>query len=175
MKEQKSNTVENGLITEQEIKEVQEAWGKGIVEIGKAFSEGRDYIEAATKHINDFYAYDQLDHVLFKPTLAHIKQFRLDFEGALSYFVGGNPNYPEDNGFAIAPWTNVRWDDIKPIIFGNTAMAMGNYYFTPKGASSDADAVKVEYSFGYMKDDNANLRIALHHSSYPYSPDHSPE
>jgi len=28
----------------------------------------------------------------------------------------------------------------------------------------------VEYSFGYIKDEDGNLKIALHHSSLPYSP-----
>ncbi|WP_101960757.1 hypothetical protein [Vibrio harveyi] len=45
------------------------------------------------------------------------------------------------------------------------AVAMGNYFFTTK----DGKEVKVEYTFGYVKSDDGNLKINLHHSSIPYS------
>ena len=45
-------------------------------------------------------------------------------------------------------------------------MAMGNYFFT----GPDGKEVKVEYTFGYVKDSAGNLKINLHHSSLPYAP-----
>lgn len=156
-------------ITKQEVEAVQKAWGKGIVEIGKAYINGEDYKQVATDHINEFYNYQE-GTVLFKPTLASVKQFRLDFEGALSYFIGENSNYPEDKGFALKPWLNVGWESAGIKILGNgtTAIAMGNYYFTPKGENSTPE--KVEYSFVYIKVKD-KLRIELHHSSLPYAPE----
>ncbi|MEL7338723.1 MAG: phosphoribosyl-AMP cyclohydrolase, partial [Planctomycetota bacterium] len=71
---------------EQLILDAQHAWGLGIVKIGKVFLDKGDYRAAAEAHINEFYNY-QSGTVLFKPTLASQRQFRLDFEGALSYFV----------------------------------------------------------------------------------------
>jgi len=153
-------------ISKQEILAAQQAWGQGIVNIGKVFIDNGDYSAAAEKHINDFYNYQE-GTVLFKPTLVSEKQFRTDFEGALSYFVGGNSSYPEDHGFAIKPWSRVRWEDIGTKINGNMAMAMGNYYFTPVDGSED---VKVEYSFGYTKNSEGQLKIILHDSHVPYSP-----
>ena len=42
---------------------------------------------------------------------------------------------------------------------------MGNYYF-----EDDKDQLlKVEYTFGYIKIKNNELRINLHHSSLPYN------
>ena len=155
------------MITAQEVSEAQQAWGEGIVKIGKVFSENGDYTAAATEHINNFYNYQE-GVVLFKPTLASQKQFRTDFEGALSYFVAGNENYPEDKGFAIKPWSNVRWENTGTKIIGNMAVAMGNYYFTP---AEGGDEVKVEYSFAYTKDKEGKLKIILHDSHLPYSPD----
>lgn len=152
-------------ITESEVTAAQKAWGEGIVRIGKVFTDGGDYSQAATEHINKFYNYQE-GTVLFKPTLAAEKQFRTDFEGALSYFVGGNDNYSEDGGFAIKPWTNVRWENIGTKIIGNMAVAMGNYYFTPADGSGD---VKVEYSFAYTKDSSGELKIILHDSHVPYA------
>ena len=40
---------------------------------------------------------------------------------------------------------------------------MGNYFFTDQEGSE----VKVEYTFGYVEDGDAKLRIYLHHSSMP--------
>lgn len=153
-------------ITEQEVLDAQKAWGEGIVKIGKVYLDEGDYKAAATEHINDFYYYED-GTVLFKPTLASEKQFRKDFEGALSYFVGGNENYPEDHGFAIKPWSDVRWENIGTKIYTDVALAMGNYYFTP---AEGGDEVKVEYSFAYVKDDDGNLKIVLHDSHLPYTP-----
>lgn len=151
-------------ISKQEVLDAQQTWGEGIVTIGKAYSEDGDYVAAARKHIETLYGYD-MGEVLFKPTLAAEKQFRTTFEGALSYFVGGNEEYPEDHGFAIKPWTNVRWESTGIITEGNMAVAMGNYYFTPADGS---DEVKVEYTFGYTKDKDGNLKIILHGSHLPY-------
>ena len=140
----------------------QKAWGEGIVAIANAHKNDGDYVSIASNHINTLYAY-QMGPVLFKPTLAAIDQFRPTFDTALSYFVASNNACPEDKGFAIKGWTNVRFENSDVIIDGGTALAMGNYYFTdPQGAE-----VKVEYTFGYIEDDQGNLRIQLHHSSMP--------
>jgi hypothetical protein len=154
------------VITEQEVIDAQKAWGERIVKIGKVYLEKGDYKTAATEHINNFYNYQE-SSVLFKPTLTSEKQFRTDFQGALSYFIGGDENYTEDHGFAIKPWSNVRWENIGTKIIGNMAVAMGNYYFTP---AIGGDEVKVEYSFAYTKDKDGKLKIILHDSHLPYKP-----
>eukprot|EP00177_Eucheuma_denticulatum_P001402 GFKZ01002540.1.p1 GENE.GFKZ01002540.1~~GFKZ01002540.1.p1 ORF type:complete len:197 (-),score=30.39 GFKZ01002540.1:283-873(-) len=153
-------------ITEQEVLDVQKGWGEGIVKIGKVFSEKGDYVTAAKEHIDEFYNY-QDGTVLFKPTLASEIQFRPTFVSALSYFVGGNEDFPEDKGFAIKPWSAVRWEGVGIKIIGNMAVAMGNYFFTPAAGGDD---VKVEYSFGYSKNADGKLKIILHGSHVPYSP-----
>jgi hypothetical protein len=151
-------------ITEQEVVAAQEAWGDGIVEIGRVHQEGGDYAQAAADHINRFYGYD-LSLVLFKPTLAAEEQFRISFDGALSYFVGGNSFYAEDAGFALRPWTAVRWQNSGIVNNScNMAVAMGNYIFT----ATDGTDTKVEYTLGYVRDDNGDLRIVVHHSALPY-------
>ena len=145
-----------------DVDNAQKAWGDGIVAIANAHKNDGDYVGIASNHVNTLYAY-QMGPVLFKPTLAAIDQFRPTFDTALSYFVASNNACPEDKGFAIKGWTNVRFENSEVIIDGGTALAMGNYYFTdPQGAE-----VKVEYTFGYIEDDQGNLRIQLHHSSMP--------
>ena len=162
----KTQTELSQSISEQEVLDAQSAWSDGIVKIGKVFSENGDFKKAATEHINNFYNYQE-GVVLFKPTLTSEKQFRTDFQGALSYFVGGDDAYPEDHGFAIKPWSSIRWENIGTKIFGNMAIAMGNYYFTP---AKGGDEVKVEYSFAYTKDKEGKLKIILHDSHLPYKP-----
>jgi hypothetical protein len=152
------------MITKQEVVEAQQAWSNGLIHIGNVFMEKGDYIAAAKQHIESLYGYT-MGEVLFKPTLAALKQFRTTPEGALSYFVGGNPDYPEDHGFAIKPWSKVGWENAGIKFAGNVALAMGNYYFTP---AQGGDEVKVEFSFAFMKDDSGKLRIILHDSHLPY-------
>ena len=154
---------EGAAITEEEVTAAQQAWGEGIVSIGQVYTEDGDYQQAAREHIERFYAYGDDSTVLFKPTLAAEDQFRGTFDEALSYFVGGS--IEEDGGFAIAPYTNVRWENEGTIIDSDSAMAMGNYYFT----TTEGEEVKVEYTFGYIEDENGELKIVLHHSSMPFS------
>ena len=153
-----------GEITAEEITQAQQAWGEGIVAIGRVFTDGGDYSKVAEDHIDTLYAF-QSGPVLFKPTKAADKQFRLTREEALSYFVAGNKKFAEDHGFAIQPWVKVRFENAATFLHGDYAVAMGNYFFT----QLDGEETKVEYSFGYVKDDADKLRINLHHSSLPFS------
>ena len=154
------------MVTVADVEDAQHAWGEGIVAIATVHSTGGDYVEVARNHVETLYAYG-LTAVLFKPTLAVIEQFRPTFDSALSYFVASNNVCPEDKGFAIKGWTNVRFENTEIIVQETTALAMGNYYFT----SPDGDEVKVEYTFGYIVDSSGNLRIQLHHSSMPATND----
>ena len=145
-------------ITEAEVVAMQKQWGDGIVAIGAA----KDSKAAALAHLDSLYGYGH-GNVLFKPTKAAADQFRGTKDEALSYFVTGS--IAEDKGFALAPYTNVRFANEAISIDCDSALAMGNYYFT----TTAGEDVKVEYSFGYFKDDEGKLRINLHHSSVPFS------
>ena len=150
------------MVTAADVEKAQQAWGEGIVEIAAAHDAGMDYVERARTHVETLYAYG-IGPVLFKPTFAAEQQFRPTFEGAMSYFVGQNGACPEDNGFAIQHWTNVRFENQEMVINGPTAMTMGNYFFT----RPDGTEAKVEFSFCYIQDTEGKLRIHLHHSSVP--------
>lgn len=152
-------------ITAAEVEAAQQAWGEGIVAIGQTFTDEGDYSARAQEHIAKHYAYGDDATILFKPTLAAEDQFRETNEEALSYFVGTEGT--EDGGFAIAPYTAVRWENNGTVISdsGDMAVAMGNYFFT----GTDGNETKVEYSFAYERGDDGELDIVLHHSSLPYS------
>jgi hypothetical protein len=151
-------------ITKKEIENIQHDWGEGVVEIGKRYMEKKDYVSAAKKHVGIFYGYAE-GTVLFKPTKTAKIQFRTTQAGALSYFVGNNPAFDEDKGFALQPWTKVRFENTGLILNEDTAFAMGNYFFTDlKGTET-----KVEYTFGYFRSKNGDIKINIHHSSIPFS------
>lgn len=152
-------------ITKTEIERAQQLWGDGIVAIGAARVAGQDPAQRAAQHIDALYGYEQ-GIVLFKPTKAADEPFRGTRVSALSYFVGGNESFPEDKGFALQPWTKVRFDNTGLVLGEDYGLSMGHYFFTDTSGAE----TKVEYSFGYIRDAAGQLRIQLHHSSLPYAP-----
>ncbi|MEM9820213.1 MAG: hypothetical protein AAF985_04050 [Bacteroidota bacterium] len=154
------------MVTKEQVLAAQNSWGDGVVKIG-SLKDSRAECEAFTSEFLDArYAFDA-GLVLFKPTKCAIEQFRPSKAQAASYFIAGEGRAcEEDKGFAIAPWTNVRFENSDIILEEDRAIAMGNYYFT----ALDGSEAKVEYTFGY-KVINGELKIDLHHSSFPYNPD----
>lgn len=152
------------MITEEQVEKAQQVWGEGVVRLG-TLKDDRPALEIAiAEHVDSLYAY-QLGTVLFTPTKAAAIQFRGTRAGALSYFVGGNQDFPEDKGFALHPWTKVRFENTGMILEEGRAIAMGNYFFT----DLEGEETKVEYTFGYRVDESGALRIDVHHSSLPFS------
>ena len=151
---------EGPAITADDVKAAQKMWGDAVVAIGKA---GDDAAKVAEEAAKTAYAFE-LGPIQFKPTLAAETPFRPDLEGSLSYFVGGNEKYAEDKGFAMKPWSNVRFENHTVKMQGNVAIAMGHYFFT----GPDNTETKVEYTKGYVKTDDGRVLIFLQDSSLPY-------
>jgi len=153
------------MITLDNIENIQKEWGDSLVKLGSLKSNKEACNNEADTLINKLYGYNN-GTVLFKPTKAKDNQFRLTFEGAKSYFIGENSNFSEDKGFALQPWTNVRFENASVVLKKDSAIAMGNYFFT----ENNGNEVKVEYTFGYFLSEKKNLKINLHHSSLPFNP-----
>jgi len=152
------------MITKREVQEAQENWGNGVVRIGALKNNRIECEKFANEFLDTAYTFDT-GSVSFKPTKCEIEQFRPTKLGALSYFIAGEDRVcKEDKGFAIQPWTKVRFENSNLILEENRAIAMGNYFFT----DLDGNEAKVEYTFGYKKI-NGEMKIDLHHSSFPYS------
>jgi hypothetical protein len=159
-------------ITKEEVNAAQQAWCDALVAIGKVGEEGGDAKALATKVLSEAYDYDN-GKVFFKPTLAYGENtFRPTKAGALAYFVGGDPNFPEDKGFALTPWIKARYDNLGDgddgiQIHGDIAITMGNVWVTKK----DGTEVMVDKTFVFKKGEDGKLRLIVHKSALPFSPD----
>jgi hypothetical protein len=160
--------VANRAISQADVLAAQKGWCQALLDIGAANAQGGQPAAKALaeKVIDAAYGY-QLGPVLFKPTLTVAPQtFRTTREGALSYFVGGNPAFPKDEGFALKGWTRCEVSNAAIFIAGDSASSLGNVSFTGK----DGKVTTVDKTWSYVKDDAGKLRIVVHHSSLPYAP-----
>ncbi len=161
-----AQTVINFDISEKMVIDAQKAWCGALIQIGETKEKGGDYKKVASDVLDAAYNY-QNGIVLFKPTLTTGDQvFRMDKEGALAYFVGGNSKYKNDNGFALKGWKKCESKPRGIILSGDTALSMGNVHIWDK----DGNETIVDKTWGYKLDDKGTLRIILHHSSLPYKP-----
>ena len=157
-------------ITEQQVNAAQQAWCDGLVRVAQVHARGGDARAEASKMIDDLYDYAD-GTVFFKPTLAFgPRTFRPTREGALAYFVGGDAAFPEDTGFAIKGWTAARYDNNAAEngiqIHGEIAITMGNVYIT----GADGKEVMVDKTFVFRRCKDGNLRLCVHKSALPFSP-----
>ena len=153
-------------IVQQDILKALNDWGESLIAISRAYEDdGLASARATAEQTLDRLYGFELGPVLFKPTLSGGPQtFRLTKIGALSYFIGNDPEYPNDSGFGIKFWRSVKPETSATFIQNDVAMWMGWVSFIDKNNS----VVKVDKTFGYAKDKNGILKIVLHHSSLPF-------
>lgn len=150
------------MIQKDDILKAQQAWKSYMLSFGAMGNGNR---EAQVKRAKEFYRtlYNN-DELSFKPTKAAKIAYRNDLEGFTSYFIGGNPDYPEDKGFVGAGFRDIRFENKAIIIKNDYAIAGGWYHFD----LPDGGVWTVEYTFVYEQDGD-DLKIVAHHSSQPYS------
>lgn len=96
-----ATVVVNQSISEAEIVGVQKTWCQALVDINSTYDKDG---QPATKAL----------------TVAPQK-FRTTLDGVLAYFVGGDPTYPQDKGFALKGWTKCESQNAGVFITGNSA------------------------------------------------------
>ena len=146
------------MVTKKDVNRAQSQWAEFLVKISSLRIHYERCVKEARDGIDHLYSFP----VLFKPTFAKNKPFRTDPQGVLSYFVGGNV-YPEDKGFALKDWRGIRFENASMILKEDMAFVMGHYFFVEDAKKE----IKVEFTFGYLRDSLGQLRICLHHSSLP--------
>lgn len=149
-----------------DVEAAQRAWCNALIEIGSVSKAGGDAKAVASKILSTAYDYDG-GTVLFKPTLTHGEQtFRMTKAGALAYFVGGDPAFPNDSGFALKQWVKCEPNVAGVVTSGDMTIAMGKVHLE----NAKGDKVTVDKTFGYVRGGDGAKRIVLHHSSLEYSP-----
>ena len=153
-------------VTDKMVRQAVQGWCDGLLKISRTAMKGGDAKAVASEVIDSAYDYDD-GEVLFKPTLTFGDQtFRLTKEGALAYFVGDNPKYPNDSGFALKNWTKTRFTVAGIITEGDIGIYMGNVTFTDKKGKS----VTVDKLFVFRFDSNGKPKIIVHKSALPFDP-----
>jgi hypothetical protein len=151
------------MISQQEIEDAQAAWAAGVVAVGAALTWSEAHARAR-ELVRTRYLVDD-GTLLFAPTKASITPFRHALADAVSYFVGRDPNHPEDQGFALEPWCKIRFENAGVVCREAVGIAMGHYFFE----RADGSILQATYSFVYVRDAAGQLKIQLHHSSLPYA------
>lgn len=163
----------NTNISQAQVMKAQQAWCDALLSISRAYRSGGFSQARATaeKVLDQAYGYEY-GPVAFKPTLTSGTQtFRPTKQGALAYFVGGDPAYPNDKGFAIKPWDQCTLRTQVIQLHGIVAITMGNVDLT----DSSGKVTTVDKTWVFIKEPDGNIRILLHHSSLPYSLPASPQ
>jgi hypothetical protein len=156
-------------ITEAQVRAAQNAWGAGLVHIGELYRAGGNYQGYANQFIDTVYDYN-LGRVFFKPTQAFGPHtFRPTKAGALSYFIGGNSAFPEDQpGFALKyHFRSVTFDNLPNgiQIHGEIAITMGKVNL----ALNNGTTLTVDKTLVFRRR-GSGLRLCVHHSSLPFEP-----
>ena len=151
------------MVIKEEVEKAQFQWAGFLIKASSLRDNYEFCVREVESQICRLYAFDR-GPVLFKPTFAKEQPFRTDLEGALSYFVGKNGKYSEDQGFALKNWKGIRFENASMILEKELAFAMGHYFFLE---GTKEQEIKVEFTFGYLRDLQGSLRICLHHSSLP--------
>jgi len=154
----------SSTVTNEMVKDAVQGWCDALLKISKTDMDGGDPKPVAAEILTTAYAYDNDGKVLFKPTLTFGDQtFRLNKEGALAYFVGGNPDYPNDSGFALNRWVKAEFDVAGILTDGDIGIYMGNVTLT----DADGGEVMVDKAFVFKFDDQGNPKIIAHKSALP--------
>lgn len=154
-------------ISASQVVATQKAWCAALLQISNDYRNGglAKAKATATSVIDTAYAF-QYGPVAFKPTLTVGEQtFRSDREGAIAYFVGNNPKYPRDTGFALKPWKTCTIKNQVIQLNGATATTMGNVVLT----DTSGKTTTVDKTWTFMREPDGQVRIVVHHSSLPFS------
>lgn len=151
------------------IEEAQRAWSKGIVRLGTLHSIHGDYETAGAQFVDSLYAFS-IRPVLFRPAELEEHPYRHTRDGAISYFVGGDPRYLEDKGFALEDWRSVHFSSAGTLYQGDESITMGSVAFEGNGGVQ----TEADYVFGYVQDSTGRLRVNLFQTSYPEQTEPAP-
>ena len=83
----------------------------------------------------------------------------------MAYFVGHDPAFPADTGFALKGWRKCTIDNEVVQLRGAMAITMGKVSFT----DSKGQTTTVDKTWAFEREPDGTIKIVLHHSSLPFS------
>ncbi len=149
-------------ISESEITRFQQSFGVSLNAISNAIAKKTDVEVAAKNHIEKFYGFDE-GKVIFKADRSADSPFRNTYDGVLSYLIGDNAAYPNDNGSVQPNWRKMNWKNAGIINDGNVAIAMGQSVFVNEGK----EVKKQNYTMAFKKNEDGQLKLIAHKTSMP--------
>lgn len=142
------------VVTADDIAAAQDIWGRALVEVGKAYSQHKDYRALALDAVSQLYAYNyQGGVVLFNVDHHTVQAYHPVVASAMVYFAGDH----RQRGFALRPWKRVDFKNQHIFFHGDIAVASGYNTFVPLRGHS----LRLPYIIGYVKDAKGNLKIFL--------------
>ena len=165
-------------ITVDEVNKAQREWCDGLVEIATVSRNRGNYEEVANKFIDKTYDFSWMNGKLFfRPTLAYPPNaFRTNRAATLSYFIGGNAQFPDGDGFARGPWVKCDYsNDLGNGVSGiqtyqDLAIVMGTVTLT----DCHEKKTKVDKVFVFRRQAPGVLKLVVHMSAKSNEPPPSP-
>lgn len=150
-----------------EIEELERRWCDLLLDASQTQAAGGDAGSAVDRLLSEVYAFDECQ-VMIKPTLGFGDHtFRTTRAEARSYFLGNDPGFPEDVGFATLPWKAVRFENRGVLEQEEQVVVMANFWFE----RAEGGEVMVDKTLVLRMFPDQKLRIVAHHSSIPYCPE----
>lgn len=140
---------------------MQSRWADDLCQLGK--EQEREMLQRrAQLFVRSHYCYDEPGvTVLFKPTLASSIPQRNHAQGAISYFIGGDDFFPEDQGFALMGWRELSFVNQEWSLLSDVVLVAGQLHLYKRSGH----CVIADYTMGYMCCQDGQWRLMLHHSS----------
>lgn len=154
--------MESKVQQREQCEQAQHAWVQDLLRLAEVKHDRTALQHQAQMFVREYYAYqEQSRTVLFKPTLAEITPQRNSEQGAISYFIGGDEVFSEDNGFALMGWESAMFDNQAWSFFDDVVCVAGQMKLT----CHDKSTVTADYTMAYVRCADQKWRLVVHHSS----------
>lgn len=150
-------------ISKSEIIAFQKAYGVSFNAISQSIENNSYYETAAKKHIDKNYNLSE-GKVMFKIGHNDDEPYRYNYDGILSYLIGKNKEFPNDQGIAKENWRKMEWKNDGIIYEGNDlAIVMGKV----KMVKEDNEELSQNFTMFLKKNTQGELKLVAHKITIP--------
>lgn len=139
-----------------EINSFQEDYGASFNAIANAIADESYYELKAKEHIENFYNFKE-GEVIFKIGYDDNTPFRNTHAGLLSYLIGKNKEFPNDDGIAKKQWRKMNWNNMATIMERDVAIAFGRVTM-----ESSEEYIEQNYTMVLKRAENGKVKLIAH-------------